>query len=225
MWFEAMHPEWQNLLADQRARLDKLESQVGNMPNLAPRNDLVMSAFTAAPDQARVVILGQDPYPAAGVAIGHSFAVNPETAMPASLKNIATELKADVGADLGSVDLHGWRTQGILLLNRALTTIESAPASHSKSEWKVFTRAAIAALISSGRPVILVLWGSHAQKIDSELATELLDSSTTVRIIKGVHPSPLSAYRGFFGSRPFSAINSALRELGSEPIDWNSNAS
>lgn len=219
-----MHQGWQRLLLNQRNAIAKLERDLAGAQNLAPASELVMAAFQTDPALVKVVILGQDPYPAPGVAIGHAFAVRPSTPLPASLKNIASELRTDVAAELGSADLAAWRRQGILLLNSCLTTLHGKPAAHAKIGWQSVTRAALKALIESQQPLVLVLWGKPAQAVANTLESTLQAHTETVRVVRGVHPSPLSAYRGFFGSKPFSAVNQGLVELGQGVIDWNSNA-
>jgi len=239
MWFEQMHPGWQAALASWREWLAGMDAHLKNVFELAPKYESVMAAFAQDPATIRVVIVGQDPYPTPGMAVGRAFAVSNETSkLPASLKNIFTELAEDV-ANNGSIaaesanhnspswfasadpapDLAGWQEQGVFLLNRHLTTLEGAPEAHSKLGWDSFTLAAVQALVDRPEvPLVLLLWGSHAQKLATELRN--IDDSK-IRLITGVHPSPLSAYRGFFGSRPFSAINEQLRELGQAEIDWS----
>lgn len=224
MWFEQMHSSWRRRLGHHRAQLDALELQLAGVPNLAPQSSRVMAAFETDPETIKVVVLGQDPYPTPGSAIGYSFAVANGTKIPASLRNIATELKSDLGHELVNTDLSHWRAQGVWLLNRHLTTIQGQPAAHANLGWDSITTSAIRSLVTSKNPLVLVLWGSQAQKIERELATELDSHSDTVTLIRSAHPSPLSAYRGFFGSRPFSKINTALIALKQEPIEWNRNA-
>jgi uracil-DNA glycosylase len=220
MWFEAMHSSWQEWLAPETNRLRRLEELLANTPDLAPRKDLVMEAFRQDPSRVGVVIVGQDPYPTPGVAIGRAFAVSPETTpVPASLRNIFTELAADIGGETPQQTLLGWQQQGVLLLNRDLTAIEGESVAHSGAGWESFTDAATRALIERTDGLVLVLWGNHAQTLLKTLG-EFLDGRP-VKVITSAHPSPLSAYRGFFGSKPFSAINAALVGFGKSPINWN----
>jgi uracil-DNA glycosylase len=223
MWFEQMHPGWQEGLADQREWLGRMEQLLAKEPALAPKADLVMSAFAAAPDAVRVVIVGQDPYPTPGVAVGRSFAIA-DGPLPASLKNIFKELASDLGLEANQVapnpDLRGWQSQGVMLLNRHLTTLEGEPGAHFKLGWESLTDAAVRHLVVSSKFLILVLWGNQAQKIKAKLDAELAVAGPRVAIIEGVHPSPLSARRGFFGSKPFSTINVALRDYGFDEINW-----
>lgn len=229
MWFESMHPRWREWLADHRAVLDNLENRVAALKNLTPPANLVMAAFTGDPSEVKVVVLGQDPYPTPGVAIGRAFAVNternvnsslaPVTNIPGSLRNIFTELAADVGGEVPDASLLGWERQGVLLLNRHLTTSEGEAGGHLLLGWDAFTEAAIRALLAHTSGLVLVLWGNQAQSIEVKLTSVM--QPDRVKVVKSAHPSPLSAYRGFFGSRPFSAINAELKALGKSPINWN----
>lgn len=163
----------------------------------------------------RVVILGQDPYHGPGQAHGLSFSVKPGVAVPPSLKNIFKELHNDVGCYIPDNGyLVKWAEQGVLLLNTVLTVRAGSANSHRGKGWEIFTDQVIAKLNERDKPVVFILWGSPAQKkLD-------LISSDKHRIIKSPHPSPLSANRGFFGSRPFSRTNQFLREMGQAEIDW-----
>jgi len=167
----------------------------------------------------RVVILGQDPYPTVGHAIGRAFAVpNEVLPKPPSLQNIFKELASDLGMSMdprkqGS-DLSGWVAQGVLLLNTTLSVRAGAPLSHQGKGWERFTDRVIEVLGERQDPLIFLLWGSPARK------KKALISGKHHRVLESAHPSPLSAYRGFFGSRPFSETNQILRELGEAEIDW-----
>ena len=221
MWFEQMHTGWQAALEPQCLLLEQLEERLSGLPNLVPPRELVMAAFTDDPARARVLILGQDPYPTQGVAVGRAFAVAHPPA-PASLRNILRELDDDLGVDFGqtgpSLDLSGWQSQGVLLLNRHLTALVGEAGAHIGEGWTEFTDAAIRQLLKINPRLILVLWGNQALSIRDSLAEDLAAADCT--LVTGVHPSPLSAHRGFFGSKPFSAINAALRNQGLQPIDW-----
>ncbi|MGU3434232.1 uracil-DNA glycosylase [Actinomycetes bacterium M1A6_2h] len=180
-----------------------------------PAGANVLRAFTRPFDQVRVLIVGQDPYPTPGHAVGLSFSVSPETRpVPRSLANIFTEYSADLGYPTPtSGDLSPWADQGVLLLNRVLTVTPGQPASHRRKGWEAVTECAIEALVNrEGRALVAVLWGKDASTLKPMLGD--------VPSVESVHPSPLSASRGFFGSRPFSAVNSLLEELGDEPVDW-----
>ena len=213
MFFEQMHPNWQDYLADQRSLLEKIEGLVANESELVPSKELVMRAFELDPDQMRVVILGQDPYPNPEHAIGLSFAVPKGTTAPGSLRNILSELGQDLGIALSpEPDLAEWAKRGVLLLNSSLTAKAHKPGSHANLGWQDFTETALQVLAGRQRLVILA-WGNHAKSIGSKLQQ--------VSVIESAHPSPLSAHRGFMQSKPFSRANQALVELGLEPIDWS----
>ncbi|OQA82331.1 MAG: Uracil-DNA glycosylase [Lentisphaerae bacterium ADurb.Bin242] len=180
-----------------------------------PREDL-FSAFHLTPfDSVRVVILGQDPYHDEGQAHGLAFSVRPGIRFPPSLRNIFQELAADTGAPIPAEgSLIPWAKQGVLLLNTVLTVRAHAAASHRNRGWEEFTDHVIHVLNERKKPVIFVLWGSPAQKKES-----LIDPQKHF-VICSPHPSPLSAHRGFFGSRPFSRINEQLKRNGTPAIDW-----
>jgi uracil-DNA glycosylase len=182
-----------------------------------PRFGDVFRAFHETPfEKVRVVILGQDPYHGIGQAHGLSFSVPVGIPHPPSLRNIFKELVDDIGCEmLTSGNLTAWAQQGVLLLNTILTVEEGKPLSHAGRGWEWFTDSVIAALAESERSLIFVLWGKPAQL----KAHRLLNSRH--QLIIAPHPSPLSAYRGFFGSRPFSTINRFLIEQGSSSIDWS----
>jgi uracil-DNA glycosylase len=222
MWFEQMHPNWQIALSGQRDWLNETELRLATEREFAPNSQLVMAAFQLDPAQVRVLILGQDPYPTPGVAVGRAFAVAPGTRpLPASLRNIFLELQADLGGSQPSSDLAGWQRQGVLLLNRHLTTVSGTSGGHFDLGWQQFTDAAIEHLMTRQTPLILVLWGAQAAGVKKSLAEFLSKPSANFAIIESPHPSPLSAYRGFFGSKPFSAVNRQLQLGGLQPIDWN----
>ena len=222
MWFEQMHSGWQLALSGQRDWLNNAELRLTNESELAPNARLVMTAFELDPAQVRVLILGQDPYPTPGVAVGRAFAVAPSARpIPASLRNIFQELHDDLGGSQPSPDLAGWQRQGVLLLNRHLTTVSRTPGGHFDLGWQRFTDAAIEHLVNREKPLVLVLWGAQAAGVKKSLGKLLAKPPANIAIIESSHPSPLSAYRGFFGSKPFSAINRQLQLRGSQPIDWN----
>lgn len=181
-----------------------------------PSSDDVFAAleFTRY-ENANVLLLGQDPYHGPGQAHGLCFSVRPDIRPPPSLKNIFKELNDDVGASIpNNGHLTSWAEQGVLMLNAVLTVRAREAASHRKKGWETFTDAIIRRLNDRGRPVVFVLWGSYARRKAS-----LIDAGRHT-IIESVHPSPLSARRGFLGSRPFSAVNRALEAAGEPPIDW-----
>lgn len=217
MFFEQMHPTWQQALPDAKPILDAIEIRLaGASSEFVPPLPLIMRAFEQPLDQIRVLIVGQDPYPTAGHAIGLSFAVDPSVQpLPRSLKNILIELKDDLGKTVNAKgDLSKWAGQGVLLLNRHLTTDLSEAGAHGEIGWAVFTDRVIQVLNRKlGRELVAILWGNQAQ----QLAPALCDCV----VISSAHPSPLSARRGFFGSKPFSKTNTALIQMGQQPIDWS----
>ena len=181
-----------------------------------PPHDEVYAALKLTPlDGVRALILGQDPYHGPGQAHGLAFSVRPGTPIPASLRNVFRELQADVGVPTprdGS--LVPWARQGVLLLNAVLTVRAGAANSHKGRGWERFTDDVIRAVSAREQRVVFVLWGAYAQK-----KAALIDGGPHV-VLKAAHPSPLAARNGFFGSRPFSRVNAALREAGVPPIDW-----
>jgi uracil-DNA glycosylase len=216
MFFEQMHESWQVALTGERALLQALEQDFATVADaLAPPVHLVMRAFETPLQQVRVLILGQDPYPTFGHAIGLAFAVSPETRpLPRSLQNIMKELALDYPAATNAANLGLWQSQGVMLLNRHLTTSVGQAGAHVQLGWSKFTDAAITALANSqGQHLVAILWGKHAQSVRGLLSA--------CNLIESAHPSPLSAHRGFFGSKPFSRCNDMLTSVGLEPIDWS----
>ena len=192
-----------------------LRAEVAAGRRYLPGGANVLRAFTRPFADVRVLIVGQDPYPTPGHAVGLSFSVAPEVRpVPRSLANIYREYSSDLGYPTPSNgDLTPWADRGVLLLNRVLTVEPGKPASHRGKGWEAVTEQAITALVDrEGEPLVAVLWGSDAQKLIPHLGD--------VPYVKSVHPSPMSADRGFFGSQPFSTVNTLLEELGGEPIDW-----
>ena len=165
-------------------------------------------------DDVKVVILGQDPYHGLGEAHGLSFSVREGVKMPPSLQNIFKELYSDLGIKRTKSDLTDWAQEGVLLLNSIMTVVKDTPLSHKNKGWEIFTDTIISKLNEREEPVIFLLWGSFARS-KKELIT-----NKRHKIIESVHPSPLSANRGFFGSKPFSKINNYLKEIGKEEIKW-----
>lgn len=215
MFFEQMHKSWQVALADQRPLLERIEVDLRPIfSQIAPTPELVCRAFEMPIDEVRVLLLGQDPYPTAGDAIGLAFAIAPGRALPRSLRNIMAELATDVPVASHSGDLSRWTEQGVMLLNRHLTSGLGSAGSHIGLGWQEFTDAAVRTLAQHhGRDLVAVLWGNQART-----AQPLLGAA---QIVASAHPSPLSAHRGFFGSKPFSQVNQALEKVGREPIDWS----
>lgn len=172
-------------------------------------------AYELTPYEAvKVVILGQDPYHQIHQAMGLSFSVYEGVKLPPSLVNIYKELESDTGINRLTGDLTGWAKQGVFLLNTLLSVEDSKPLSHSKKGWETFTDRTITLLSEREEPIIFVLWGKNAQEKKALIAAHHT-------ILEAPHPSPLSSYRGFFGSKPFSSINSILINSGKVPIDWS----
>ena len=181
----------------------------------APSGVNILRAFQQPLADIRVLIVGQDPYPTPGHAVGLSFSVAPEVRpLPRSLQNIYRELQDDLGVPAPSNgDLSPWTERGVMLLNRVLTVQLGEPGSHRRRGWEQITAAAIDALVArDGEPLVAILWGKDAQSLEPSLPD--------VPVVASAHPSPMSADRGFFGSRPFSRANDLLDELGADPVDW-----
>ncbi|MBJ6760110.1 uracil-DNA glycosylase [Myxococcaceae bacterium JPH2] len=221
MLADRLPDEWKQLLREALAspsfaKLERFVAEEREQFTVYPPEDELFSAFQLTPPSAvRVLLLGQDPYHGPGQANGLAFSVHPGVAVPPSLVNIFKELQSDVGAPKprdGS--LEPWARQGVLLLNAVLTVRQAEPNSHAGHGWEDFTDAVIRAVSAGPEPVVFLLWGKYAQKKEP-----LIDASRHV-ILKGTHPSPLSAKSGFFGSRPFSTVNAELEKRGREPIDW-----
>jgi uracil-DNA glycosylase len=181
-----------------------------------PAGPNVLRAFTFPFDQVRVLIVGQDPYPTPGHAVGLSFSVAPEVRpLPRSLDNIFAEYGKELGfPSPSSGDLSPWAERGVMLLNRVLTVRPGSPASHRGKGWEAVTECAIRALVARRQPLVAVLWGRDASTLKP-----WLDGEDCV-FIESPHPSPLSASRGSFGSRPFSRANELLEKMGADPVDW-----
>ncbi|MCH8562976.1 uracil-DNA glycosylase [Nesterenkonia sp. YGD6] len=215
---------WQRALAGESAHLETVREELARRRDageqVLPSPELVLRGFRQPFDAVKVLILGQDPYPTPGHAIGMSFAVDPAVRpLPRSLGNIFTELESDLGIPKSPHgDLTAWARQGVLMLNRVLTVSAGSPASHRGIGWEQITEAALRALVDRGTPLVSILWGADARKL-----APVLDSGEHTAVITSPHPSPLSARRGFFGSRPFSQANEALRRLGEDPVDWRLN--
>ena len=193
---------------------DFLRTEIAAGRQYLPAGRQVLRAFERPLAEVRVLIVGQDPYPTPGHPVGLSFSVAPEVhPIPRSLQNIYRELYDDLGiSPARSGDLSRWADNGVLLLNRVLTVRPGAPGSHRGKGWEAVTDRAIASLIEREAPLVAILWGRDAQTLRQRL--------TGVPAIESAHPSPMSADRGFFGSRPFSRANSMLEQQGGRPIDW-----
>ena len=216
-----MDNSWKEIFKDYPKR-NELGITVDNInkkrqtATIYPPKELVFKVFDLPLQDIKVVILGQDPYHNPGQACGLSFSVNDGVPLPKSLINIYKELYDDLGITPARTgNLEKWFKQGIFLLNSVLTVEEYSPASHSNVGWQDFTDYIIETISQKNNNVVFVLWGSYARSKKT-----LIDSSRH-KIIESPHPSPLSAYRGFFGSKVFSRINSYLEEVGKKPIDFN----
>jgi uracil-DNA glycosylase len=217
-------PDWKSKIGPISAEpyflklMEFLKSEHHSGKVIYPNSQNIFRAFETLdlPD-VKVVIFGQDPYHGSGQATGYSFAVpNEFMPKPPSLKNIFKELESDLGMTLpkNQSDLSGWVGQGVLLLNTVLTVEDATPFSHRNQGWEQFTDQVIEVLNSRVDPIIFVLWGSHAQKLKSKII------SPDHAVLESAHPSPLSAYRGFLGSKIFTKINEKLTEFGKKPINW-----
>src|SRR5690606_14056854 len=211
-WARALEP-----VAERIAHMgDFLRKEIAEGRQYLPAGAHVLRAFTQPFDDVKVLIMGQDPYPTPGHPVGLSFSVAPDVRpLPGSLVNIYKEMETDLGLPRpANGDLTPWADQGVLLLNRVLTVSPGTPASHRGKGWEEVTEQAIRALVGRNEPLVAVLWGRDAGSLKPALA------QAEVPCIESAHPSPLSASRGFFGSRPFSRVNELLDELGAEPVDW-----
>jgi uracil-DNA glycosylase len=213
-------PSWKAVLADEFTkpyfqRLQEFVAAERETHTVYPPEDDVYNAFKYTPyDEVKVLLLGQDPYHGEGQAHGLCFSVRPGVKPPPSLMNIFKELHHDLGCKIPNNGcLIPWAKQGVMLLNAVLTVRAHEPNSHKDKGWETFTDAAIRALAARPDPVVFMLWGAYAQK-----KKKLIDADKDV-VLTAAHPSPLSASK-FFGSKPFSAANRALKELGKEPIEW-----
>jgi uracil-DNA glycosylase len=210
--------DWANALASVDSTITSmgafLRDEIHAGRTYLPAGDRILRAFSRPLADVNVLIVGQDPYPTPGHPVGLSFSVAPEVRpLPKSLANIFRELQTDLGIDLPTNgDLTPWADQGVLLLNRVLTVRPGSSASHRGRGWEQVTERAISALAERGGPMAAILWGRDAQSLKPMLGD--------IPWVESVHPSPLSASRGFFGSRPFSRVNDLLVRQGGSPVDW-----
>ncbi|OBI21543.1 uracil-DNA glycosylase [Mycobacterium sp. E2327] len=217
---ELVEPGWATALkpvCDQVAHMGQfLRDEIAAGRRYLPAGPNVLRAFTYPFDGVRVLIVGQDPYPTPGHAVGLSFSVAPDVRpLPRSLANIFDEYAADLGHPQPACgDLTPWAERGVMLLNRVLTVRPNNPASHRGKGWEAVTECAIRALAERSLPLVAILWGRDASTLKPILA------EGNCVAIESPHPSPLSASRGFFGSRPFSRANELLTSMGADPIDW-----
>ena len=214
--FALVPSPWQSVLEPFRPKIDsigdELRKRADSGERILPDRDLVFRALQTPPEQVNVVLVGQDPYPNLSDACGLAFSIKPRTSnLPASLMNIQKEIITDIGSTMtADGDLSRWSDQGVLLLNRVLTVKAGESASHNSLGWQEITKAIVAHAATRG--AIGLLWGAHAR--------ELVPLFQPGKVVEGVHPSPLSAHRGFLGSKPFSRINSILIKEGKKPIQW-----
>ena len=218
---EIIGNSWDSVLCDEYGKpyfttlTEKIEREYETAKVYPPKTQ-IYSAFASLPyEEVKVVIIGQDPYHGEGQANGLCFSVNDGVAFPPSLKNIFTEVSSDMGVPVPtSGNLDRWAEQGVLLLNSVLTVRAHEAASHAGRGWEQFTDAVVRVIAEQKQGLVYMLWGSYAQRKGA-----IADPSRNL-ILKSVHPSPLSAYRGFFGSRHFSQANAYLQSIGKEPIIW-----
>jgi uracil-DNA glycosylase len=215
---DVIDPGWADALAPVAGPIaamgEFLRAEVAAGRTYLPAGPNVLRAFTQPLSDIRVLIVGQDPYPTPGHAVGLSFSVGPDVRpVPRSLANIYREYQADLGLPLPTTgDLSPWSERGVLLLNRVLTVAPGQAGSHRGKGWEAVTEQAIHALVARPEPLVAILWGRDARNLAPMLGS-------TPRI-ESAHPSPLSANNGFFGSRPFSRSNQLLSDLGAETVDW-----
>ncbi|MDN6428591.1 MAG: uracil-DNA glycosylase [Propionibacterium sp.] len=214
---ELLDPGWARALAPVEGRVHQIgemlraETAAGN--RYLPAGTDVLRAFTFPFEQVKVLIVGQDPYPTPGHAMGLSFSVAPGVPAPRSLQNIFTEMEQDLGVPRPtSGDLTPWSREGVCLLNRVLTVRAGVPGSHRRRGWEEVTDCAIDALVSRHTPLVAILWGRDAQNLQPRLGN--------TPVVRSPHPSPLAANRGFSGARPFSTANDLLVAQGASPVDW-----
>lgn len=218
-----LHPSWNRYLSEEMKKpymqslVAFLKSEEEKGKKIYPAKADILAAFECTPfDQVRVVIIGQDPYHGEGQAHGLSFSVKPNVRMPPSLVNIFKELQNDLKIPMPkNGSLVSWGKQGVLMLNSVLTVEHGKAGSHHKRGWEEFTDKVIEVLNDHKKNLVFILWGSPAQKKAAHV------DETKHLLIRSVHPSPLSAYRGFFGSQPFSKTNEYLRHHHLEPIQWS----
>jgi uracil-DNA glycosylase len=216
MLFSLVPESWRAALMPHEARINEIGAELQRRADagerILPDKELVFRALQIPPTEVRVVVVGQDPYPNSNDAMGLSFAVSPrKSGLPGSLMNIQKEIMTDIGfTTTADGDLSKWSSQGVMLLNRVLTVSAGDSGSHLKLGWIDITKTIVEVCASEG--AIALLWGNSARELSALFSPEM--------VVEGVHPSPLSAHRGFLGSKPFSAVNSKLLLQGREPIIW-----
>ena len=207
-------PAWHSALQSVHEQINQISDELSQRADVLPAPENIFRALSISPKDVKVIVVGQDPYPNPNHACGLSFSVPPGTKpLPGSLRNIIAEVISDVGScTVADGDLEPWSRQGVLLLNRTLTVEAGSSDSHRSLGWAQVTDQIVTAAVAAQPDVVGVLWGKHAQ--------EMAGHFSPGRVVVGVHPSPLSAHRGFLGSRPFSRVNQLLGEAGQTPILW-----
>lgn len=213
MWlWESLSKPWQKALLEVKPELEAIETALDQQGRFNPDQERVFYALGQSPEQFRVVIVGQDPYPNPNHAMGLAFSIpSNQESIPPTLRNIQKEFENDLGKSLGT-DLSTWKDSGVLLLNRILTCKANESLSHEKLGWQSVTNQIITAVVKANPNVVAILWGNYAAAVEPLIKPEL--------VIKSVHPSPLSSHRGFFGSKPFTKANRLLADTGQQPINW-----
>ena len=208
--FDQLHPEWQSELEVHKSLIDEIDAFIQGQ-KITPSRELIFRALNSPITSTRVVIFGQDPYPTKGHAHGFAFSVDRSVSpLPASLRNIYKELQDDLGVTRKDGDLSDWTEQGVMLINRILSTEVGKSLAHETLGWQHITETV--ARVLGKRDVIAVLWGNSAQQLRTHFSE--------LSVVSSAHPSPLSAYRGFFGSKPFSQVNAKLKSKGFSEINW-----
>lgn len=217
LW-ELLSADWQKSLLNVKSSIERIDHELASMQTngteIAPEESQIFAALPASPDSIKVIIVGQDPYPTQGRATGMAFSVPSGThPLPPTLRNILRELHDDTTQSSNTQDnLSTWRDQGVLLLNRVLTTEVGVSFAHQSLGWQEVTVEIVRSVRRENPDVVGVLWGRHAQELAKEFKPK--------QLVLSVHPSPLSAYRGFFGSKPFTRVNELLAESGQTTIKW-----
>lgn len=207
-FLDQIDPSWHPIFLPRHSEIGGILDSLSRF-DIAPAPSQIFRAFSQPLPAIKVLILGQDPYPGAGVADGLAFSVSPTSTIPASLKNIFTEYSSDLGLPTPtSGDLTSWQSEGVMLLNTSLTTIAGERDSHSGIGWKPIISEVVELL--SSQDICAILWGNRARTFGAKFKMK----------VESAHPSPLSAYRGFFNSRPFTRTNQLLRSCGRLPVDW-----
>ena len=213
MWlWESLSNPWQKALLEVKSEIDAIEMALVQQGSFNPGQEKTFYALGQNPEQFRVVIVGQDPYPNPNHAMGLAFSIpNDHESIPPTLRNIQREFENDLGKSLGS-DLSSWKDSGVLLLNRILTCRTNESLSHEKLGWQTITNQIITAVLLANPNAVAILWGNYAAAVEPLFKPNL--------VIKSVHPSPLSSHRGFLGSKPFTKANQLLVDTGQQPINW-----